>query len=117
MYAIQSRTSVGDIFNNSKQTLGMETWENSNGQILIQVNLARVWNNYRLVSSLFHEFYHAYWNVSGTYDYYICDLGLEKAHALNEVEAYEFSWNLGGYIDQTAINVYNSHIDTLYPYE
>jgi len=117
VYAIQSRTSVGDIFNDSKQTFAMETWVNSKGQILIQVNLARVWNNYRLVSSLFHEFHHAYWIVSGTYDYNICELGLKKAHALNEIEAYEFSWNLGAYIDQTAINVYNRHIDTLFSYE
>ena len=94
--------------------MGANYWSRD-GSGYIDINTANIYNNFRLVSGLFHEFHHGYWDVSGRLEYENCDLGVVKAHALNEIEAYEFQWSLGGFNDSISTNAYLGHLNTLYP--
>ncbi len=77
------------------------------------VYISKFWNqtNYQAVSTMFHEFFHAYQHVSGIYNYAIENWGplstYSKSRSYLEMGAYQFQLQLG---DQSAIYGYNKYL-------
>ena len=63
-----------------------------------KILIAKIWNqtNYRLISTTFHELWHAYQDVSGIYNFAIEQFGSgKKSEAFLELQAYNVQVSFG----------------------
>ena len=81
-----------------------DAWDDDQGLYqnkLVSLNFKYLDTNYRLVSTMFHEFYHAYQDVSGITSWTVENYGkitkFSTSRALLEYGAYKFQYSLGDY--------------------
>ena len=77
----------------------------------VSLNFKHITTNFQLVSTMFHEFFHAYQDVQGHVKSAISEFGGltdgSKTEAILEVAAYRFQYNLG---DNSALEGYRRYL-------